>query len=111
MYDECRPSGSFISPQASLPTEKDEHGEWIKPWTMEHPEDYVETRKKKERGEIYICTHQWRRCEENAKWEHIDNEGNAVAGWSDWSQCYAQLDETQCMVSGHPHGDFGSPYS
>ena len=111
MYSECRAWGSFISPGAELPTAQDEFLEWIKSWDMEHPEDYSDDRKKRQNGEIYICTHQWRTCEETAQWVHTDLTGQTVTGWSKWSQCFAQIDETQCMVSGHPNGDFGSPYS
>ena len=51
MYAECRESGSFMLAAASIPTEKNENGEWIKNWSPEHPEDYMEARKKATDGE------------------------------------------------------------
>ena len=51
MYAECRESGSFLLAAASIPTEKDENGEWIKNWSPEHPADYMDARKKTTDGE------------------------------------------------------------
>ena len=43
----------------------------------------------------FICTHQWRSCEEVAQWVHEDSSGASVAGWTEWSECFAQREETK----------------
>lgn len=43
----------------------------------------------------FICTHQWRSCEEVAEWVHEDASGTSVAGWTEWSECFAQREETK----------------
>ena len=49
----------------------------------------------------FICTHQWRSCEEVAKWVHEDASGTSVAGWTEWSECFAQREETKVNSCSH----------
>ena len=98
MYQDCRAAGSFLSPDMDVPSSKDENGNWLTNWEKQHPKDYSADRKKRAAGEVMICTHQWRPCEENAQWIHEDENQEIVSGWSEWSQCFAQDDETQLMA-------------
>ena len=45
----------------------------------------------------FICTHQWRSCEDIAEWVHEDSTGSTVAGWTEWSECFAQREETKVL--------------
>lgn len=95
MYQDCRDSGSFLSPGIDVPTERDENGNWVTNWDKQHPGQYSADRKKKATGEVMICTHQWRPCEEHAQWENVDHDNQVQSGWSEWSTCFAQDDESQ----------------
>ena len=70
----------------------------------------------------YLCTSQMRECDaEVAEWVHDGVNGEAVSGWSEWSQCFANVlpdgatqterDNHKCSTSGHEDGNFASPYN
>ena len=111
-YDECRETGSFIAHDLPSPLLKDSNGEWIKNWSTApaHPVDYLDKYKKRADGERYTCTHQFRKCADVAEWVHDAADGTVVSGWSEWSECFAQKQETKCMPSGHINGNFAAPW-
>ena len=66
MYKECRAFGTVLK-AGSVETG----------WSSMHPEDHMESMGNHEEGEIIICTHQFRNCEDVAVWEHETEAGEA----------------------------------
>jgi len=109
MYAECRQAGAFLMgltlPQAIFPVD------FIEANAEEHDEAMT-----------YLCTSQMRECDAQvAEWVHDGPDGEVVSGWSEWSQCYANVlpdsatqterDNHKCSTSGNVNGNFASPYN
>ena len=52
-------------------------GQAVDDWVGMHPAEFTEINKKLEGGEVFFCSSQWRRCEDEAvhQWVHENDDG------------------------------------